>query len=165
MTAGTITLHGTDAAELYRIEVDAGDDDLWSYELDGDAMGDDTRDTVWLGVPRILAESPKGPRRVIGRAELQWRPFGVGSPWRPMSDDCLGKIELRYTKDGATRFRKTIKVAPPTTQVELIPRAAASTGCSRTGSRPPTLVDWLYAPISSWLCKRERGLLATSRSG
>lgn len=136
VTAGTITLHGTDAADLYRIEVDAADDDLWSYELDGDSMGDEARDTVWRGVPRVLAESPTGPRRVVGRAELQWRPFGVGASWRPLSDDCIGKVELRHTKDGATRFRKTIKVAPPATQVELTPRAAANTGGLRlTGAR------------------------------
>lgn len=136
VTGGTISLRGPDAADLYRIEVDAAEDDLWSYELDGETLGDDTRNAVWRGIPRVLAESPTGPRRVIGRAELQWRPFGVGSPWYPLSDDCVGKAELRYTKDGATRFRKTIKVAPPTTHVELTPRAAADAGGFRlTGTR------------------------------
>ena len=128
VSSGTITLQGPDTADLYRIEVDAAEDDLWSFDLDGEILGEDTRGRTWRGIPRILAESPMGPRRIIGRAELEWRPFGIGAPWRPMSDDCVGKVEIRHTRDGATRFRKTIKIAPPATQVELTARAAANEG-------------------------------------
>ena len=46
-----------------------------------------------------------------------------------------------------------------------MPRAAASSGWMRTGSRPPIFDARLVAPKSSWLCSRVAGWLAISCSG
>ena len=40
-----------------------------------------------------------------------------------------------------------------------MPRAAASRGWMRTGSRPLTFDAWLVAPKSSWLCRPRRRLV------
>ena len=46
-----------------------------------------------------------------------------------------------------------------------MPRAAASSGWMRTGSRPLIFDARLVAPKSSWLCSRVAGWLAISCSG
>ena len=52
-----------------------------------------------------------------------------------------------------------------TTSPSPMPRAAASSGWMRTGSRSLIFEFWLFAPKSNWLCRRVAGWLAMRCNG
>jgi hypothetical protein len=77
---------------------------------------------------------------------------GSGSYQAPVDNWTIPGRTASSTHSPARHAPRSLKIR--TRSPSLSPRAEASAGCMRTGSRPMILSDWLCAPTSSWLCSR-----------
>jgi predicted ATPase/DNA-binding NarL/FixJ family response regulator len=85
---------------------------------------------------------------------------GSGSYQAPVDNCATPGRTASSTASPARQAPRSLKIR--TRSPSFSPRAEASPGFIRTGSRPAILTDWLCAPTSSWLCSRDFGWLATS---
>jgi hypothetical protein len=118
---GRASFFDRESDQRFEIEVAASEDDAHLYRIDGESFGEELRPPVWLGIPRIIEQPVFGVRREVPARELEWRPKHGGHPWQKLSDDCLGHIELRLRRAGATLFVKSVHIVPPTTSYEVEP--------------------------------------------
>ncbi len=90
---------------------------------------------LFRGAPQVIAfdsngedsngEDSNGQRQSV--VDVEWRPAAgdpatgqTGQlPWRPMSSECLGQVQLRVVEDGAWRFLEQLAVAPVDLEVDL----------------------------------------------
>ena len=126
LEAGVVVIEA--GGERYEVEASAPKEELWAYRLKGPALAGTTGRGVWHGTPELVMQSASGLLRPIASQRLKWRPSGSRGPWRPMSPQCCGEVELRYAPEGITHFRKAARVVPPDVLIELTAREAGNEG-------------------------------------
>src|SRR5439155_16023855 len=109
------------------------------------------------------------PRSNVSTLGLPWTHIASGSAgssgsYQAPVESCTtrGRI-VSVTTAPARQLPRSLNTR--TTSPVSMPRAAASSGWMRIGSRPRTFDDWLKPPTSSWLCRRVVGLFATRCKG
>lgn len=120
LEAGTIRLLDKRGGDRYRIEVKATDEDLSAFRLEGAALEEEDSRRVWRGVPKLVALGASGARREIAVRAIEWRPRGARHAWAPISPACVGQVEIRYAPEGDTFFRKTVRIVPAETAIDLM---------------------------------------------
>jgi hypothetical protein len=121
ITSDCARFHDPNLDQHFEVEVGACENEANLYRLDGQPFGEDLRPPVWLGVPKVIEQPMLGIRREVLSRELEWRPKGSDRAWETLSDDCIGHVELRLRRGGATLFTKSVAILPPTCSYDIRP--------------------------------------------
>jgi hypothetical protein len=110
----------TDAdGDTFRILVSQSEEHSNVIEIDGNRfpMMADERE-VFVGLPRIHELHPDGRVRPVSSSLVEWRPVGVRE-WRAWATDCVGRVTVKVSNRGETRFLQTIEIVPEGFAVRL----------------------------------------------
>lgn len=154
--------------ELFTVSVGCEVAEAAGYSLEGPMLDKLGTTQEWLGVPRVLEQPEHGLRRKLGDHELEWRPSGYQGPWRAMSTECIGWVDLRHRRGDQVLFETRVAIVPPDTTIEALPgdepgqgrlrilgslAAHARVGCSKKFTAKEEAVNngyaWLIDGIES----------------
>jgi hypothetical protein len=135
----SLSLLSADGA-IFRIRPGQDQEDSLEVEIEGvlyRGSADERR--VFLGPPTFSARDRDDRLRRIPAERLEWRAIG-SREWRSwFGSAVLGRIKVRMSEGGETRFQQEIEVLPPDFKVELTPRSMRE-GSIRVITTVPTAV-------------------------
>ncbi|MBF0186103.1 MAG: hypothetical protein HQM06_17175 [Magnetococcales bacterium] len=110
----TASQFATAAGDLYRIDCHAAKDSQEIFSMADNALLpgllQDPNQPVYQGIPRITISRGAWSTNKQG----QWRPAGDGGSWRSsdQTEGAHGLLWVGLVEDGATRFRRKVRVVP-----------------------------------------------------
>ena len=96
-------------------------DEAVSYSLTGDTVTGLSTGAPFLGLPVLQAIDGTGMIRRIAASDLEWRPRGTRLAWRPLTMECLGSVDIRYSVDDMTLYRDRAMILEASTKIQVLP--------------------------------------------
>lgn len=90
---------------------------------------------AWSGLPHPYRKRASAPATRVPEQLVQWRPTGTTVAWQPMTDACLGDVQLRIHECGQTLHRLRTVVVPATFRIELRPRRGGTGAIRLMGAK------------------------------
>jgi hypothetical protein len=113
----------TDDDSRFRVRVAQVLEDVADVSVDGSlfTLVADGRE-VFHGLPSLFVTDADGRRRTVLPALLQWKTMRARD-WIPWGEACGGRVAVRLSENGETRFQRTIEIVPKGFEFKMRPRS------------------------------------------